>query len=66
MAGRIGNVLYWLGCALAALTIAAGVALYVSEGQSRSDGIGIFIGFLVAAAVVWVIGRALLYVLAAR
>jgi hypothetical protein len=66
MAGRIGNVLYWLGCALAALTIAAGVALYVGEGHTRSDGVGVLIGFVLIAAVVWAVGRALLYVLAAR
>jgi hypothetical protein len=66
MSGRIVNVLYWLGCALAALTIAAGAALYVGEGHSRSDGIGVLIGFVIIAAVIWVVGRALLYVLAAR
>jgi hypothetical protein len=66
MAGRIGNVLYWLGCILAALTVAAGVAMYAVEGHSRSDGIGVFIGFLVAAVIPWMMGRALLYVLAAR
>jgi hypothetical protein len=66
MAARIGNVLYWLGCILAALTAAAGVAVYAVEGHGRGDGIGILIGFLVAAIIPWLIGRALLYVLAAR
>jgi uncharacterized membrane protein YjgN (DUF898 family) len=66
MAERIGNVLYWLGCAVAALIVMAGVAVYVTEGHSRSDGISVFIGFLVAAFIPWVVGRALRYILAAR
>ncbi len=66
MAERIGNVLYWLGCIVAALIVLAGIAVYVTEGHSRSDGLGVSAGFLVAAFIPWIIGRALRYILAAK
>jgi hypothetical protein len=66
MAARIGNVLYWLGCIVAALIVMGGIAVYVVEGHGRSDGIGVTIGFFVVAFIAWLIGRALLYVLSAR
>jgi hypothetical protein len=66
MAGRIGNVLYWFGCIVAGLIAVAGMAVYLAEGHSRSDGIGVTVGFFIAAFIAWLIGRALLYVLSAR
>jgi hypothetical protein len=66
MAGRIGNVIYWLACIVAALIAIAGVAIYLAEGHRRSDGIGITLGFFIAAFIAWLIGRAFLYVLSAR
>jgi hypothetical protein len=65
MAGRIGNVLYWLGCIVAVLVAGTGVAIYVADG-AKNDGL-ILLGFvLVLAAIPWAIGRAVLYVLSAR
>jgi hypothetical protein len=64
MLARLGNVLYWLGCIVAAVIIAAGVAEWFGEAQYRTDGYGIVIGFAVAALVIWLIGRAFRYVLA--
>lgn len=65
MAARIGNVIYWFGCAVAALAVLAGLAEYFAEGN-RSDGIAVTVGFFVAALIFWLIGRAVLYILAAR
>jgi hypothetical protein len=64
MAGRIGNVLYWLGCIVAGLLVLVGIAGYFADSSSSA----IFVlGFcFVCALVSWLIGRALLYVLAAR
>jgi uncharacterized membrane protein YvlD (DUF360 family) len=62
MTARLGNVLYWLGCIVAALVMVLGVAEYVMEGHSRSDGVWIFLGFIVVAFIAWIIGRACRYV----
>jgi hypothetical protein len=64
MLARLGNIIYWLGCIVAALVIAAGTAEWFSEAQYRTRGYGIVIGFAVAALIVWLIGRAFRYVLA--
>jgi len=66
MAARIGNVIYWLGCIIAGLTVMAGVAVYIVEGHSRSDGVVVTAGFFITAFVFWLVGRAMRYVLAAR
>ena len=64
MLARLGNVLYWLGCIVAALLVIGGFALWFSEGRYRPDGYNVLIGFGVVAFVVWLIGRACRYVLA--
>jgi uncharacterized SAM-binding protein YcdF (DUF218 family) len=64
MLARLGNVLYWLGCIVAAVIIAAGIAEWFGEAQYRTDGYGIVIGFAVAALIAWLIGRGFRYVLA--
>lgn len=63
MLARLGNVFYWLGCILAALIAAAGIAEWFGEAQYRPDGYGIIIGFAVGTFIVWLIGRACRYVL---
>jgi len=63
MLARLGNVLYWLGCILAAVLITGGIALWIGEGQSSPNGYYILSGFAVVALVVWLIGRACRYVL---
>ena len=61
---RLGNVLYWIGCIIAALIVGVATALYVNEGSTRSDDLPT-VGFLILiATIVWTIGRACRYVLA--
>jgi hypothetical protein len=63
MAGRLGKVLYWLGCIIAGLTALIGILIYASEGYGRKDG-PVVTGFvLVVAFAIWLIGVALRYVL---
>jgi hypothetical protein len=64
MLARLGNVLYWFGCIVAAVLLAAGAAEWFGEAQYRKDGYGIVVGFAVAALIIWLIGRAFRYVLA--
>jgi hypothetical protein len=66
MAARIGNVLYWLGCAIATLIAIFAAAIYIAEGRTHSDGLFVFAVFMAAAILSWVIGRALQYILSAR
>lgn len=62
MIERLGQVLYWAGCAGAALALVAGIYGFFSG--SNGEG-GIALGFMVfAAAAVWALGRACRYVLA--
>jgi len=63
MLARLGNVFYWLGCGIAALIFAGGVAEWFGEAQYRADGRQVIIFFAVAAFVIWLIGRALRYIL---
>jgi hypothetical protein len=63
MAERIGNVLYWLGCIIAALVAAIGIGVYVVEGHGRGDGMMMLVVFLILAFIPWLIGRALRYIL---
>jgi hypothetical protein len=66
MAARIGNVIYWFGCIIAAFFVLAGVAEYIAEGSSRGgEGVFILVVFLVFGFVSWLIGRALRYILSA-
>jgi hypothetical protein len=61
---RSGNVLYWIGCIIAALIVGVAIALYVNEGSARSDDLPM-VGFLILiAAIVWTIGRVCRHVLA--
>jgi hypothetical protein len=59
---RLGNVLYWFGCGLACGVLGLGgvMAYSVSPGDNP---MGIFIFFVVAAVLVWLVGRACRYVL---
>lgn len=59
MAARLGNVLYWAACLVAAITIFFSVWSIVSVGWFR-DAVLIQFGF---ALLVWLVGRAAKYVL---
>lgn len=64
MAARLGNVLYWGLSALAGVLLLIGlVAVY----SSRADEQWFFAAFFgVPAVLLWLLGRACRYVLAAR
>jgi hypothetical protein len=66
MLAKLGKVIYWLGCILAALIIAAAIAEWFGEAQYRPNGWVIIFEFAVFAFVVWVIGRTCRYVLSGR
>lgn len=59
MIARLGQVLFWAGCIFAAL-----FALFAILAVSREPETAIF--FFVCGVVFWLIGRAILYVLAAK
>jgi hypothetical protein len=63
MVGRLGTVLYWIGCIIAFLTGGFALYVYAIEGHSRSDGYAVTGGILVVAFVIWLIGYALRYIL---
>jgi hypothetical protein len=59
---RLGNVLYWIGCAIAILILIVGAWRWYIELRFRSDQfIGLFI-YVVPAVIAWVVGRACRYV----
>src|SRR5262249_16982987 len=49
MIARLGQVLYWLGCAVAALIAALAAVLYWTEAYARSDGVWVTAAFLIIA-----------------
>ena len=63
MAGRLGNVLYWLFCAVAVLFVVLGV---FGTAVNGIDNVSIWpiLGVAVAAVLAWLIGRACRYILA--
>lgn len=62
MAARLGLLLYWVGCAGAAVMVAVGVYVFASLPQNR-DAV---IVFVVLAAISWAVGRGARFVLAGR
>lgn len=63
MAARLGDVIYWAMCGVAALALALLAFVALNPG-SEAVPWGIFFG--VAAVVAWLFGRAVRYVLAGR
>ena len=61
MAARLGNVLYWMGCILAALILIC-FQILASNENPYSWGLASF--GLAFAVVSWLAGRALRYILA--
>jgi hypothetical protein len=65
MLSRLGNVLYWLGCVIAAPFAAAAIYMQLLGNLTPNDKIvPLFLAGI--AIIVWVVGRALRYVLADR
>jgi hypothetical protein len=64
MAERLGNVIYWT-CTVAAV-LWTGLALYAPSTQQRPEwGVGVGIAAVIAVPL-WLIGRAVRYVLTGR
>jgi hypothetical protein len=65
MISRLGDVLYWLSC-----IIAAGLTVFGMMGAAREPSVSnqywVFGFFAVLAFVVWLIGRAIRYVFSAK
>jgi uncharacterized membrane protein YdbT with pleckstrin-like domain len=61
---RLGDILYWIGCVLAAIVVVWG-ALFCFRGDNADDPY-LFLVVAVAAFSVWVIGRALRYILSGK
>jgi membrane protease YdiL (CAAX protease family) len=61
---RLGQVLYWIGSALAALFIVGSVfaAIHESNGQNWL----VFFFFIVIGVLFWLAGRALKYILSGK
>jgi hypothetical protein len=62
MASRLGNVLYWLGCLIAAVIFIGGYLMMSGGGYKLQFPDYLVIGL--PAIVAWLIGRAFRYVLA--
>jgi hypothetical protein len=65
MAERVGNVLYWLGCIVAGLTVLLGVGVFFAS-QNQREGLSVMAFVFVFAFIAWLVGRACRYVLAGR
>jgi hypothetical protein len=61
MLARLGDVLYWAGCLLASLLVAAAIAYYNFEDIKLFE----LLLVIVIAVIVWMIARACRYVLRA-
>jgi len=63
MAARLGNVIYWMASAVAVLLVGLIILVLLAPGERAVNWV-IFYG--VAAVVIWLIGRAARYILAAH
>jgi hypothetical protein len=61
---RLGDVLYWVGCILAAIVVVWG-AVFAFRGDHADDPY-LFSVVAVAAFSIWVIGRALRFILSGK
>ena len=62
---RLGNVLYWAACALAALAAAFSLVGFVDSPMRQQDWANLAFGGAIGLGV-WLVGRAFKYVLAGR
>ena len=61
MAARLGNVLYWLGCIVAAIVVIYDVTLGLANDWQ--DPAFLYIRTAILAVAIWLVGRACRYVL---
>jgi len=64
MASRLGNILYWAGCLLAAGWVV--LAYFGTTTQAQPDWSFFWTAGLIPAAAFWLVGRAARYLLAAN
>lgn len=62
MIERLGNLLYWIGNVAAALWC----ALFLYAASISSSGSSMVVIAIIGAVVIWLIGRAALYLFAGR
>jgi len=55
---RLGELLYWMACWIAAIVAILGVTAVVQGDRQSRIGV---IAFFIASAVIWLIGRAALF-----
>jgi hypothetical protein len=60
---RLGNALYWLGCVLAALIVAAAILEWFHVAQYQHNGWIIIFEFAVFAFIAWGVGHMCRYTL---
>lgn len=60
---RLGNVLYWIGCTIAALLAIGGV---IAKSNGSADDWGIFVVFEIAAVIAWLAGKGCRYILSGK
>ena|SRR5215467_9627134 len=61
---RLGDILYWIGCIIAAIVVVWGAIFCFRD--SNSDDPYLFSVVAVGAFSIWVIGRALRYILSGK
>jgi hypothetical protein len=66
MLARLGDVLYWSGCLLGVLFVAAAVAFYNFATIKPAEIVLVSAVLIGLGIIVWLIGRACRYVLAGR
>lgn len=66
MIARLGNVLYWAANGLAAMMAVLGALGFIIALINKAEGMIIFPVLIALAILVWLVGRACLYVLAGR
>lgn len=62
MLARLGDVIYWFGCIVAAVILALGV----SEYWFGQGGLSVLGGWMALAAIPWAVGSAVHFILTSR
>jgi hypothetical protein len=65
LVGRLGRVIYWLGCAVGILSFPVGVLVWIDEGHmdDPADSLLALVFCLAVGAAAWLVGRIARYVL---
>ena len=66
MAERIGNIVYWFCCFVAAICFASGVSVWFLNFREGTEAYSLLAVAFMVAFLVWVIGRSLRYVFAGK